>query len=256
MPLFRIRQGLRAGEEVRLTASRILIGRSADNNLIVPDDSIDLTHASVEVRGNSWILQDLGAPDGTWLNDNLVDQPRRLLNGDVLKLGKVRIEIQEVNDDSAQPNILRSESLLDPMPEADEEKPQRRISPLIWLILLILLGSIIYLDRAHLLNLGKVADNGPPQIQLIDTPSELRARRGETIFFISEASDSLDLAGVEFWVNDILVDVHQPEQANMVQMQTAHRWSTTQPGSYLLKVIAFDKTGQASPPVEIRLIVE
>ena len=256
MPLFRIRQGLRAGEEVRLTASRILIGRSADNNLIVPDDSIDLTHASVEVRGSNWILQDLGAPSGTWLNDNLVDQPRRLLNGDVLKLGKVRIEVQEVNDDLAEPTTLGAQSLWEPAPVITEDAPHKRISPLIWVFVLVLLGGIIYLDRTHLLTLGTVTDNGPPQIQLIDTPSELTARPGETIFFISEASDSLDLAGVEFWVNDILVDVYEPDQANMVQMQTAHRWSTDEPGSYLLKVIAFDKTGQASPPVEIHLIVE
>ncbi|MCB0225491.1 MAG: FHA domain-containing protein, partial [Anaerolineae bacterium] len=45
-------------EDFQLSAHRILIGSSEDNNLVLDIPDIDPTHASLEFRNDHWVIQD------------------------------------------------------------------------------------------------------------------------------------------------------------------------------------------------------
>lgn len=74
-------------EEVDITASRFVIGRSADNDFVIDDSNLSRRHALVENFDGVYFLSDCGSQNGTTLNGNPVTGPVQLHNGDVILLG-------------------------------------------------------------------------------------------------------------------------------------------------------------------------
>jgi pSer/pThr/pTyr-binding forkhead associated (FHA) protein len=73
----------------------ITIGRSADNDVVVPDVSISRFHAFVkEGAHGEWLIHDAGSTNGTTVNGNSVPRqghgsPVQLKSGDDVRLGQV-----------------------------------------------------------------------------------------------------------------------------------------------------------------------
>ena len=67
------------------------IGRSASNQVVLPDDKISRRHAMINTQGHGehWLV-DLGSANGTYLNGRRVSQPCRLKDGDALEIGGFR----------------------------------------------------------------------------------------------------------------------------------------------------------------------
>jgi len=78
-------------EDFELTTNRILIGSGPDNHLVLDAPDIDSAHASLELRNNNWIIQDLGGPDGTRVNNEQIEGPYRLQDNDLVELASVKL---------------------------------------------------------------------------------------------------------------------------------------------------------------------
>lgn len=74
-----------------LTGEETLIGKAAQNNIILPDASVSSTHAAISLTNGSFILSDLGSRNGTFVNDNRLTEPRKLQHGDLIKMGHCTI---------------------------------------------------------------------------------------------------------------------------------------------------------------------
>lgn len=59
--------------EVELDQERMTIGRTDDNNIVIPDGSVSSHHAEVTFDGSSWMLTDLGSTNGTKAGGQRVD---------------------------------------------------------------------------------------------------------------------------------------------------------------------------------------
>jgi hypothetical protein len=136
-------------ETFDLAADRILIGSDPDNHLILEAPDIDPTHASLELRQDHWVLQDLGGPGGTGVNGKMIEGPYRLHHRDLIELGQIKLQFHEFEQE--------------PEPEAPPPSPPRRsgeahMSGRVWfatvaggtvaliVIILILLGVAHYLE--------------------------------------------------------------------------------------------------------------
>lgn len=64
-----------------------LIGRAADNSILLTDDSVSAHHARLTYISGQWILEDLGSRNGTFVNDLPVDQPLVVTYGDQVRFG-------------------------------------------------------------------------------------------------------------------------------------------------------------------------
>ncbi|NJN93449.1 MAG: FHA domain-containing protein [Anaerolineales bacterium] len=82
-------------EDFELLSNRILIGSSPDNQLVLDAPSIDPAHASLELRHDQWILQDLGAPGGTVVNGVTVEGPYYLQHNDLIELADIKIRFRD-----------------------------------------------------------------------------------------------------------------------------------------------------------------
>jgi pSer/pThr/pTyr-binding forkhead associated (FHA) protein len=81
-----IREGEDAGREIPL-AGAMTIGRGDDADLTLGDTGISRSHARITPEGVSAVIEDLGSSNGTFVNTQRVEDPRRLRDGDEIQLG-------------------------------------------------------------------------------------------------------------------------------------------------------------------------
>lgn len=82
-------------ETFDLSHNSILIGSDPDNHLILETETVDPSHASLELRDNTWVLQDLGGPGGTAVNNHVIEGPHRLFHDDLIELGSIKMRFQD-----------------------------------------------------------------------------------------------------------------------------------------------------------------
>src|SRR5215217_5425802 len=70
---------------------RITIGRSARNDLCIPDPFASRVHAEVRREGDGYLLQDLGSANGTLYNGATVDGAIHLTPGGRIQIGETEI---------------------------------------------------------------------------------------------------------------------------------------------------------------------
>jgi serine phosphatase RsbU (regulator of sigma subunit) len=70
------------------------LGRGTGSDVIIPDYSMSRQHARILFEGDGWLLEDLGARNGTFLNGTRLEGRRALAAGDVIRLGGTTIRVE------------------------------------------------------------------------------------------------------------------------------------------------------------------
>jgi predicted component of type VI protein secretion system len=84
-----------APRSVALLPERTVVGRSPDAEITLDDEAVSWNHLEIERRGDVLMANDLDSRNGTSLNGEPLDRPRRLRDGDTLLVGVHRLEISE-----------------------------------------------------------------------------------------------------------------------------------------------------------------
>jgi predicted component of type VI protein secretion system len=88
-----VSSGGEAPRSVALANERTVVGRSPDADLPLEDEAVSWNHLEIERRGEVLMATDLDSRNGTALNGEPLDRPRRLRSGDTLTVGSHRLEI-------------------------------------------------------------------------------------------------------------------------------------------------------------------
>ncbi len=108
----------RSSDHFPLGRLRMTIGRSARNDLCIPDPFASRVHAEVRKEADQYILQDLGSANGTLYNGAPVDGTIKLSPGGRIRIGETEI----VYDDGSLSALLNAtmitDSISEPVPEA------------------------------------------------------------------------------------------------------------------------------------------
>ena len=76
-------------------AGTLEIGR-ASSCAIRPDDTyVSQQHARISNRGGTWVVEDLGSTNGTYLNQRKVTVPTEISVGDRIRIGKTVLEVRK-----------------------------------------------------------------------------------------------------------------------------------------------------------------
>ncbi|MEO5762177.1 MAG: FHA domain-containing protein [Vicinamibacteria bacterium] len=87
-PTLRALSGPGAGKNFPLSASSTTsIGRSRSNDVVVPEDAASAQHCRIDREGDSYVIHNMGATNGTWVNGAKVDRAV-LRHADRLKIGE------------------------------------------------------------------------------------------------------------------------------------------------------------------------
>ena len=79
--------GLDLGKKYNVDRASVVIGRSSKADIQIDQESVSRNHCKLINTGKSIMLRDLGSTNGTYVNDELVDE-YVLRDGDLIKIGR------------------------------------------------------------------------------------------------------------------------------------------------------------------------
>jgi FHA domain-containing protein len=83
------------GEDFELDSAQLTIGRGRQNDIpIGTDEYASARHARFEPRQDGVWVQDLGSTNGTYLNGMRLEHPRRLTQGDIVRVGETDLRYE------------------------------------------------------------------------------------------------------------------------------------------------------------------
>jgi serine phosphatase RsbU (regulator of sigma subunit) len=95
MPDLVVKYPDRPSDTFPLGRLRITIGRSARNDVCIPDPFASRVHAEVRREGDMYVMQDLGSANGTLFNGARAEAPMPLTPGDRIQIGETEIEFRD-----------------------------------------------------------------------------------------------------------------------------------------------------------------
>jgi pSer/pThr/pTyr-binding forkhead associated (FHA) protein len=83
------------GSDFVLNSAQMTVGRGGQNDVALPhDEYASARHARFEPRRDGVWVQDLGSTNGTYLNGARIEHPRRLTEGDVVRVGETDLRYE------------------------------------------------------------------------------------------------------------------------------------------------------------------
>lgn len=73
-------------EHVLVEGATATIGRSSTNDICIPEHHVSRQHAVINYRDGIFVITDLGSANGTFVNDEQVNEPFPLFSGDQIRL--------------------------------------------------------------------------------------------------------------------------------------------------------------------------
>jgi hypothetical protein len=87
---------LQRGEEFELDSTALTVGRSGENDIAIDGDEFaSARHVRIEPRRDGVWVHDLGSTNGTHVNGVRIDRPRKLVTGDVIRVGETELRFEE-----------------------------------------------------------------------------------------------------------------------------------------------------------------
>ena len=92
----KVEAGFRPGREIMLMKDQTLIGKGEVCDIgLFGGQGLEKQHARVVLKDGQYYLADLDTPGGTYVNDERVDRPKPLRNGDAIRVGNCVLRFNE-----------------------------------------------------------------------------------------------------------------------------------------------------------------
>ena len=89
-----VTEGALAGTTIKLADGPVTLGRADDSTLVLTDDYASSRHARLVPSEGSWLVEDLGSTNGTYLNNAKVVRPTPVPVGAPIRIGKTVLELR------------------------------------------------------------------------------------------------------------------------------------------------------------------
>ena len=87
--------------EVALRQGENLLGRVEEGVAWFESATVSRRHARIRVEGDEVILEDMGSKNGTFVRGERISGPTALFDGDVFRLGRVKVTLRALRPDDA-----------------------------------------------------------------------------------------------------------------------------------------------------------
>jgi hypothetical protein len=129
--------GLDVGRIFTLAEARTDIGRGADVHFRLRDRAVSRTHARIVREGSAFTVQDLGSPNGVFVNGHRVRRAAPLSDGDTLEVGQTILRFQGAVEEPPPTPVPAEppapvEQAETPAPAPDMAMPPERTAPGGW----------------------------------------------------------------------------------------------------------------------------
>jgi predicted component of type VI protein secretion system len=97
---FVVRSGPNAGKAYPLEGAELTVGRDPGNPVSINDGEVSRRHAKLTWKNASYVLEDLGSTNGTFVNGTRLSAPLALKPGDAVSFGENIVLIYEATFDA------------------------------------------------------------------------------------------------------------------------------------------------------------
>lgn len=94
-PAIVVTDGPLANTVIPLDTAQVTIGRAPDSTLVIDDDYASSRHARIYLSEGSWVVEDLGSTNGTWIERTRITQPTVLPPGAPLRIGRTTMQLRK-----------------------------------------------------------------------------------------------------------------------------------------------------------------
>src|SRR5512137_2770968 len=102
-----VRQGPRLNLVFELDGDSYTIGREAGTEIVIEDPQVSRRHATLTRQGTTYLLEDIGSTNGTYVNGKRVTAPVLLSNGDMIGLADtIVLAVQAPLTASQEPTVV------------------------------------------------------------------------------------------------------------------------------------------------------
>jgi diguanylate cyclase (GGDEF)-like protein len=106
-------------EMVRLSNRRTVIGREPTCDISLDDNAVSRSHVAIELDDSDYFVKDLGSRNGTFVDDKLLRERRRLKGGELIRLGGTILKFMASMDKEANYHAVVHELMTrDPLTNA------------------------------------------------------------------------------------------------------------------------------------------
>jgi pSer/pThr/pTyr-binding forkhead associated (FHA) protein len=89
-----VTEGSLKGTQISLGQAPILIGRAPECTLVLEDDYASGRHARLSLQQGTWMVEDLGSTNGTFLGRSRVEGQLQIPPGTSVRVGRTVIELR------------------------------------------------------------------------------------------------------------------------------------------------------------------
>ena len=73
----------------------LTLGRAASQTVIIKDDFSSSRHAQLSPAGDgTWVVEDLGSTNGTYVNGTRITLPTRVSTDDMIRIGRTQLRLE------------------------------------------------------------------------------------------------------------------------------------------------------------------
>lgn len=133
--------GPRQGDQLAVTSRAVTIGKGAENDIVLDDDSVSTRHAQLKYESGGWRIIDLDSTNGTYVEGiRLAPQvPTPLTYGASIRVGGVALQLMK--EEGADADAAGAEEAAPAAPDARRVPGGFRLP--VWVLLLVLIVLIL-----------------------------------------------------------------------------------------------------------------
>jgi hypothetical protein len=224
------------GQVFPLTLGMVTIGTEEDNTIILADPKVSAHHARIfwEAETGTYVIEDLGSVEGTYVNESAIPGAQVLADGDVVRIGDTLIDVD----------------LAPPVAGAGAGYVQSR-SPLLAGILVALLAgtTLVCAALAGILLLNRGRD--VPDVIIRSPGAGEQITAGTPVLLQATASGVSDITLLELSVDGLVIATATSENSSGTSLLTVSKtWAFETPGEHEIVATAYTARGQMSSPAD------
>lgn len=130
-----IQQGPTPGLVYDLVKPEIMIGRDMTNDFVVNDPEVSRKHALLRLEGGSYVIEDQGSTNGTFVNGQRLMGPHSLNAGELITLGEnIKLQFEAIRPDLAATMLSGQANSYPPAPGGYSQVPQQPPSQQVYVL--------------------------------------------------------------------------------------------------------------------------
>lgn len=238
------------GQTFPLSQAPVTVGRQADNTIVLADPQASRHHATVFWQAGSFAVQDMGSANGTFVNNQRITSPRRLSDGDSIRMGNTIFDVRLPPPASEDQTMVGAA-----LPPGEADGPAKR--SFLPILIGVLLAAIVIVGLAIAALLLLSGDGGDAPTVAIQSPTQgAEITLGSEVVLQATAAGARDITRLEIKVDDVLAGVTtSPDSEGTGTLTVSQPWAFSQAGPHTITAMAYTAGNRISDPATIEILV-